>query len=205
MLQRTKIYLHDATVPQNKSDEFICKISTLGHMAADAFVSPTVYHFGRSDIHSEQRAIVYDARSHWSWSVVSSERENRDRWCAPLRALGGRGAHALRGMRWWWCCGWRGCRRGSARDPLGHSRHAGQDTPQVSRSSDGSPQKAQRRSHQDLQTHQRGKMLLNHASAYPRRSRPTGFSPVFWILNQDIESKVTNETSVETGRTCQSS
>lgn len=86
-----------------------------------------------------------------------SEREDGDRRCAPLRAPGGRGAHALRGMQWGWCRGWRGCRRGSAGDPLGHSRHAGQDTPQVSRSSDGAPQETQRRPHQDLQAHQRGK------------------------------------------------
>jgi len=86
-----------------------------------------------------------------------SEREDGDRRCAPLRAPSGRGAHALRGMRWSRCRGWRGCRRGSAGDPLGHSRHAGQDTPQVSRSSDGAPQETQRRPHQDLQAHQRGK------------------------------------------------
>lgn len=98
-----------------------------------------------------------------------SEREDGDRWCAPLRAPGGRGAHALRGMQWGWCRGWRGCRRGSAGDPLGHSRHAGQDTPQVSRSSDGAPQETQRRPHQDLQAHQRGKNSV--VTIYLRKAR----------------------------------
>lgn len=106
-----------------------------------------------------------------------SEREDGDRRCAPLRAPGGRGAHALRGMRWGRCRGWRGCRRGSAGDPLGHSRHAGQDTPQVSRSSDGAPQEAQRRPHQDLQAHQRGKDSV--VTTYLRKARRTLVAPKF--------------------------
>lgn len=80
-----------------------------------------------------------------------SKRENGDWRCAPLRASGGRGAYAPRGMR----RGWRrrGCWWSFARDPLGYTRDAGQNTPQVSRPGDGTSQKAQRRSHQDLQAH----------------------------------------------------